>query len=97
MLDSRGFVMKVGDEVLIVQHKNQIELSGTIITTRTQRPFNSMVIGTVAGFRHDEGTGFADMGHDIFCTVAVGQQQIIVKGDAENGWYDRIFLLPQKG
>jgi hypothetical protein len=90
-------MMKVGDEVLVVQHKNQVELAGTIITTRSHRPFKSVIVGTVAGFEHKEGTGFAEMGHDIFCTVTLGSRQIKVKGDSENGWFDPIFLLPQNG
>lgn len=89
--------MKIGDEVIVVQHKNQIELAGTIITCRSHRPFKSVHIGTVSGFEHKEGTGFAEMGHDIFCKIAMGERQIVVKGDSENGWHDPIFLLPQKG
>jgi hypothetical protein len=81
MLDSRGFELKVGDEVLVVSHKNQIELAGTIITTRSHHPFNTVMLGTVVSSKTD-------------CQISIGARQIIIGQDEP---LYRVFLLPQHG
>lgn len=89
MLDSRGFELSIGDEVLVVQHKNQVEIAGTIITCRDHRPFNTITLGTVIDLKR----GMLD---DV-CTLQVGKIQIKIKGNQDAGWFDRIFVLPQQG
>jgi hypothetical protein len=89
MFDSRGFELSIGDEVLVVQHKNQVEIAGTIITCRDHQPFNTITIGTVVDLK----SGLLDN----ICTVLIGVAQLKIKGNSEVGWFDRIFLLPQKG
>jgi hypothetical protein len=96
MLDSRGFELEVGDEVLVLQHSNQVQLGDMMIVARTTKPFNTTILGTIVKLdtvkpgpvEHYIGSGTPER----IVTVQMGKVQKKVSPDS-----NRVFKLPRRG